>query len=250
MESEPGIGRIAGERFRSQASATCAWLAPRRSAISASASPPVLRSGKYGTNTIPSRRAVVDDVVVSAVGDVEGVLDRGDRNDVAGALDLRDPDVRNTDVPDLPGLLVLLDRAKALLERRLRIGSMEVVEADGLCLQSAEALRDLDAKHLRSGTVPATFRRNDATLRVGPESSADRVLALPSGVRVGGIDELHAGRDGVPDELDVLGSLREPVRSQPDPDDFGVTEPQPPHCAERMPSRGAGRVNSSHARRH
>ena len=42
-----------GDRFRSQAIATCAVVALYPRATSSSARPPTLRSGKYGTNTIP-----------------------------------------------------------------------------------------------------------------------------------------------------------------------------------------------------
>ena len=51
----PGIGSIAGDLARSHASATCAVVTPCRPAISARAGPPTPRSGKYGTNAMPSR---------------------------------------------------------------------------------------------------------------------------------------------------------------------------------------------------
>jgi hypothetical protein len=50
----PGIVSVIGERLRSHANAICAGDAPWRSAISENCRLPTPRSGKNGTNTIPS----------------------------------------------------------------------------------------------------------------------------------------------------------------------------------------------------
>ena len=72
--------------------------------------------------------AVVDDVLGRALGEVVVVLHRGDRDDPTGPLDLLDPDLGEADMPDLPGVHVLLDGAEAVLQRRLRVDAMHVVE--------------------------------------------------------------------------------------------------------------------------
>jgi hypothetical protein len=67
----------------------------------------------------PFGGAVVDDVLVAALGQVVLILDRRDRHDLAGPLDLVDADLGEADVADVPAVAVLLDRSEAFLERRL-----------------------------------------------------------------------------------------------------------------------------------
>jgi hypothetical protein len=112
-------------------------------------------------------------------------LDGGDRHDLTGALDLLDSDVGDADMPDLPTVPVLLDRAEALLERRLGVGPVQVVEPEAVRPQPAEAFLDLGAERIRASAVPAAFRRDDAIVGDRRERSADRLFALSSGVGVG-----------------------------------------------------------------
>src|SRR4029077_16506113 len=149
-------------------------------------------------------------------------LDGRDRHDLARPLDLLDVDVREADMPDLPGLAALGQRGEALLERRLRVDAMEVVERDALDPQAAEALVDLRAELLGAAGAggKAAFRTDD-DFRAG-RGRADR--PLPSALRVGvrRVDVADAGRDGQPHELRVLGRVPEPVRAEPDPRDLNV----------------------------
>jgi hypothetical protein len=95
-------------------------------------------------------RTVVDDVVVAAFAEAVLVLDRGDGDDLPGALDLLDADRRDADVADLAAVGVLADRPQALLERRVGIHAVQVVEVDRVGAQRAEALLDLSAQRLRT----------------------------------------------------------------------------------------------------
>src|SRR5260370_37972521 len=104
---------------------------------------------KARTEADPFRGAVIDHWVVHSLREVVLVLDGGDGHDLPRALDLVDDDFRNTDVPDLALVPVLLDRAEALFERRLRIDPMQVVEIDALWVQPATALLDFRRQHLR-----------------------------------------------------------------------------------------------------
>jgi len=69
----------------------------------------------------PFGGAVIDHFVVRALDEAVPVLNRGDRHEVAGPLDLVDTDLGEADMPDLAAVAVLLDRAEAVLERGLGI---------------------------------------------------------------------------------------------------------------------------------
>src|SRR5258708_24227360 len=84
------------------------------------------------------------------------VLGRGDGHDLPRALDLVDVDFRDADVPDLALVSVLLDRAEALLEGRLGIDAVQVVEIDAFYVQPAKALLDFRRQHLRAAAAGAT----------------------------------------------------------------------------------------------
>ena len=178
----------------------------------------------------PLLGTVVDDLLVRALRQVVAVLDRRDRDDLAPALELLDADLREPDVPDLTAIAVRGDRAEALLERRLRVDAVQVVEVDRAGAQAPQALVDLRAQRLgaaRSGRE-AALRRDDHAVRRGRERFTDRRLALAVGVGVGGVDEPDPGGGGLPDELDVLGRLPEAVRAEAEARDLRVTEHERP----------------------
>ncbi len=213
-DSVPGIGSVVGERISSHARATCAGVAPWRLPISASAGPPSPRRGKKGTKTMPSAAQWFDDVLAGALRQVVVVLDRHDRHHLTRPLDLVDPDLGEADVTDPPPVPVLLDGGEAVLERRVRMDAVQVVERDAVRTQPAQGVLDLRPEHL-GAAVPggvATLARHDAVGRDWREGGADRLLALSPGVEVGGVDVAHAGGDRLPDEGDVRGRVGEPVR--------------------------------------
>ena len=128
----------------------------------------------------------------------------------------------------LPLVLILLEGGEALLERRLRIDPVQVIERDAVGPQPAQAFVDLSPERVRaalSGSV-AAFRRHDASIRDGRERSADRLFAVSSGVRVGGVDVPQPRGDGLLHEGDVLARVREPVRPETDSRDLRITELQ------------------------
>src|SRR5512132_99152 len=71
-----------------------------------------------------------------AVGDVVSILDADDRDGLACLGHLPRVDVGEADVPDLPLLLELGERAEGFLERHQRIHRMELVEVDSLDAQA------------------------------------------------------------------------------------------------------------------
>src|SRR6266487_812853 len=176
----------------------------------------------------PLAGAVVDDVFPLPLGEVVVVLDGRDRQHRASLLDLLDADLADADMPDLPCVHILLDRSEALLERRLGIDAVQVVELDAARLQPAKALFDLSAKHLWAALAraEAALRADDDALWDRRERGADRLLALAAGVEVGGVDRPDAGGDRLLDEGDVLARVGEPVRPEPDAGDLGIADPQ------------------------
>ena len=104
----------------------------------------------------PLALAEVDDLVVPAVGEVVAVLHGGDRHDLAGALDLLHADLGDADVADRAAVDVGLDRAQALLERRLGIDAVQVVEADRLGAERERRLCSIcSGEHLRPALARA-----------------------------------------------------------------------------------------------
>src|SRR5262245_34577840 len=112
----------------------------------------------------PLRPAVVDDLVVGAVGEAEAVLYCRDGHDPAGALDLVDGHVGDADTSDLAALVRVPDRAEALLEARGGIGSVQVVEADAVGPQPPQALVDLLPQHIGPRAVPPALRGDEVAV--------------------------------------------------------------------------------------
>jgi hypothetical protein len=77
--------------------------------------------GEVGNEHDVFAGAVVDDVLVPALGEVVVVLDRSDRDDLAGTLDLGIADLGEADAADLAAVPVVLDGAEAHLQRRLQV---------------------------------------------------------------------------------------------------------------------------------
>src|SRR4029450_11501598 len=95
---------------------------------------------EQGAQPDPLAGAVVHDLVVLTLREVVAVLNRDDRHDLPRPLDLVDAGLGDADVPDLAVVTVLPDRGEALLERRLGVDPMEVVERDSFGSQAAKAL--------------------------------------------------------------------------------------------------------------
>src|SRR5438477_9423300 len=82
------------------------------------------------------------------------ILDGGNRYDLAGALDLRDVDLGDSNVADLAPVAVFLDRGQALFERGLGIDSVQVVERDALRAQTLK-LCSISARRTSGRPRPA-----------------------------------------------------------------------------------------------
>ena len=83
IERVPGIGTTTGERCSSQASLTVVSGTPSRAAAAATPGPRTVQR-EVRDERDPFALAVVDDVVVLALGEVVVVLHRGDRHAPAG----------------------------------------------------------------------------------------------------------------------------------------------------------------------
>ena len=122
----PGIGSITGERWSSQASASCDGVAScccgglgERAVRPATSSP--VASGNHGMKPMPCSVAVVEQRLGVAVGEVEEVLHRDDRRrSAAPPRAASTVDLGEADVPDLALVLQLLELADLVLERAPR----------------------------------------------------------------------------------------------------------------------------------
>ena len=120
----PGIGSIVGERseepgerdLRVRGVVSFGDLGERVACVAA--------QREVGDEDDALVGAVVDDVLVPALREAVVVLHGGYRHDCAGLFDLVDSHVRDPDMPDLAGVMVLLDRGETVLERRLRVGTV------------------------------------------------------------------------------------------------------------------------------
>ena len=189
---------------------------------------------EVGHERDPLALAEVDDVLVSPLGDVVVVLHGGDRHDPAGLLDLLDAHVGEPDVADRAAVDVALDRTQALLERRLRVDAVQVVEADRVGAQRAQALLDLPREHVGPALARpvAALGRDEHVVATARERLADRALALAAAVEVCGVDVPHARGHGLAHEVHVLGRGREAVGAEADPGDVDAGEPEAVHLTE------------------
>jgi hypothetical protein len=73
------------------------------------------------------------------------------------------------------------------------VDAVLVVQVDGLRTQALEALLDLGAQPLDTAAgVVATLGRDEQVVGVGRERRADRPLALPARVQMGGVEWLSS----------------------------------------------------------
>ena len=157
--------------------------------------------------------AEVDDILVFALADVVTVLNRRDRDDPTGLLDLLHADLGETYVPDRATVDVGTDGAQALLERRLGVHAVQVVQADRLAAKRAQALLDLPTKDVRPALAcpVAALGGDEHVLTASRERHANCALALTAAVEMRGIHVPHARRNGLTDERHMIGGRREPV---------------------------------------
>ena len=206
---------MSGDRLSSQASAIWRSVARagRRSrpGCRARAAP----EGIEGHEDDPFARAVVDDVLVLALRDVEVVLHRRDREQLPGAFDLLDADLGQPDAPDRALLVVLGEGGEAPFERRLGVDPVQVVELDGVGAQPPGSPR--------SGRVRTPGRPRRAVAALGGDQQLRSglaapivVLALAARVEVSGVDVAYARGDGLADQRHMLRRVGEAIRSQSD----------------------------------
>jgi hypothetical protein len=136
-------------------------------------------------------------------------------------------------VADLAAVDVLAQHAEALLQRRLGIDPVQVVQVDRVGPQRAQALLDLGAEDLGAtlaGAVAALGGDEDVAGVDPVERGTDRLLARAARVQVGGVDVPHAGGDRLADEGDVLAGGGQPVGPEADAGDLVIGESQRGHA--------------------
>jgi predicted NBD/HSP70 family sugar kinase len=137
-------------------------------------------------------------------------------------------------VSDHAAVDVRRDRAEALLERRLRVDSVQVVEPDRLGPQRAQTLLDLRLEHLRPtlARAVAALGGDEHVLGGAVERLADRALALAARVQVRSVDVAHARGHGPADERHMLGRGGQTVRAQAEAGHVEAGKPEAGHAVE------------------
>src|SRR5213593_2895208 len=118
-----------------------------------------------------------------------------------------------------------LDLGQALLERRLGVDPVQVVELDHTGLQTAQAMFDLGPQDLRlapSRSSESALGGNHALARLSRRRLADCLLAVTTCVEVRAVDHLHACLNRGLDEVDVGACVRKTIGPQPYARDLSV----------------------------
>ena len=157
----------------------------------------------------------------AAVDDAQLVLERPHREVPLGLTDLRDRGVAEAEVLDLPLLLQLGERREALLERGLRVVSVQEEHEEPLHAEGREAPLHHSAQMIAAAVRdPAALRAREpglgdhadlvARALPGRERLADQALAVVQIAVVGrvgvrGVEDPDALLQGEAHDLDRLG---------------------------------------------
>jgi hypothetical protein len=241
----PGMGITTGALASSQARATRWGETPWASATSAKArwrpprsrpraDPPERAPGQEGD---PLGGAEGQLALGAAEAGGELVLDAGHLHQLAGLVDLVDADVGEADQPDLAGRLELGQRPHRLGEGHLGVGAVELVQADGVDAEGAQAglagLAEVFGPPvqapLAAGPGVAALGGHQhpvAVARPAGQGLGDQALAmaevgLVAAVGVGRVDQGHAGVQGGvdgPDRAGLVGPAGQRHRHLAEPD--------------------------------
>ena len=160
-------------------------------------------SGEKGTKPMPSSRSSGRTRVLEVAGP-QGVLrlQRGDRVDGVGAADRVGPGRGQADVADLALGDELGDRADGVLDRRVRVDAVLVVQVDVVGAQPSQRALDGGADVGRAAVeVPRALAGVGDQAELGGQHDlvaaalqrpADEFLVDVGAVDLGGVDERHA----------------------------------------------------------
>ena len=148
-------------------------------------------------------------------------LKRRDRVDGVGAPDRRRRRLGEAEVAHLPLLHELRHRADRLLDRRLQVDPVLVVEVDRLDSETTErrlagranvrgAAVDAEELAVRAADVPELGRQHDAFAPAGNRLPDEPLVCAPT-VRVGGVEERDPELERPVDRRDRLALVRAAV---------------------------------------
>ena len=172
-------------------------------------------------------------------------LHAGDRVHRSGAAQVGRQRLGEADEPDLPLLDQLRERADGLLDRRLGVDAVLLVEVDGLDAEAAQARLTrlahvlgaaVDARRAAVGVghEPELGREHDLVAAVA-DGAAHELLVVPGAVDVGGVEQVDAEVERAVDRRDAVGLVRAAVRAghrhaaQADRRDVGAHLAELPH---------------------
>src|SRR5687767_4477347 len=115
-----------------------------------------------------------------------------------GLTKLIDGEVRTADLPNLSGFYKRIECAECVGNRDRRIGCVELVEVDVICLEALEAVLG-GAEHIFGASAfpvvvdpHAEFGGDDHILAALAKSAPEELLALRAAVAVGGVEEIDS----------------------------------------------------------
>ena len=197
--------------------------------------------------------AVVEHRFRAAIGQVVAVLHRDDRHDAPGRLDVRDGDLRQADVANLPLALQIAEDAELVRCGNGRVDAVELEQVDPLDAEPAQAhlaflpqiLGPAQRRPLvRPRPCQPSLRGDDESGRVRMQRLADQILADVRAVRVRGVDQVDAELDRAPQDGERLLAVG---RLAPDAGagDLHRPEAEPMHGQIAADPEGAARRGGS-----
>lgn len=150
--------------------------------------------------------AVIEDVVPFSVCEAVTVLNGDDGDDLAGALEVFEGDVGESDVLDFALRAEVGQAFHGGVEGDGGIGYVELVDGDAIEAEALEAALDGLAEVSGAGivdplsradTLPSTLGSDDEVRGIGMEGFRDELFGDVGAVGVGSVNEVDAERDGM-----------------------------------------------------
>src|SRR5262245_19977386 len=106
---------------------------------------------------------------------IVAVLHRNDAKKLARTVILRQINVGNANISDLPGAAQIGQRSKGVLERHLRVGAVELKQRDGLETQSLETVIATCAQMIRPAICRPSTRAGSLVSRLSGDHQVSSI---------------------------------------------------------------------------
>src|SRR5579871_2141882 len=164
----------------------------------------------------------INERIPFAIGEAIAILHRCDWNDLECALEMFPCHIRQADHLDLSLCLQFGERFNRRIERRDRIGRMQLIQLDALESQPLQAAFNRLAQVIGarimgpliwSGTVPPALGRDNEIFGIRRKGFSDQFFTDVGPVGVSRVDEIYAQFHRVPEHGEGAGAI---LRRAPD----------------------------------